>query len=202
MVPNAVDNQVITLPTFSEVLLSVINEATCADGSDHVHIPRAAYAGHLCAERLGDLHRERTHASPRTVNQDLLPQLNLPLVAKTLQCGECRHRYRSRLLKRHVIGFHDQCRLRSTCILSKGSTARAEHLVAWFELGYVPAHRFHLAGHINAESCVLWFAQPSQYANEVRRASEEPVNWIDGKPRELLSTPHRPRRSAFQSLHI
>ena len=37
-----------------------------------------------------------------------------------------------------------------------------EHLVAWFELGYVLANRFNLAGHINAESCDLWFAQPEQ----------------------------------------
>jgi len=29
-------------------------------------------------------------------------------------------------------------------------TAHAEHLVAWFELGYVPANGFDLAGHISA----------------------------------------------------
>src|SRR5712691_930405 len=114
MVPNAVENHVITLPTFGEILLGVIDDPICADGSDHVHIPRTAYAGHICAEPLGDLHSERTHASRRTVNQDLLPRLNLSLVAKTLQCGECRHRCRSRLLKRHVIWLRDQCRLGST----------------------------------------------------------------------------------------
>ena|SRR5438552_2195312 len=65
-------------------------------------------------------------------------------------------------------------------MLGKRPTARAEHLVACFELGYVPADHFYLAGYINAESCVPWFAQPSQYANDVRRASEETVNWIDG----------------------
>src|ERR1019366_4863023 len=98
MVPNTVENEVVTLPALSEIFLGVINDPICAEGSDHVHIPRTAYAGHICAERLGDLHRERTHASGRTVNQDPLPRLDLSLVAETLQCGECRDRHRSRLL--------------------------------------------------------------------------------------------------------
>src|SRR5437879_12832228 len=106
MVPNAVENHILTLPTFGEILLGVIllcvillcvillcvillcvillcviNDVICADGSHHLHISRAAYAGHIRAERLGDLHRERTHASRRTVNQDLVLPLNLSLVA-------------------------------------------------------------------------------------------------------------------------
>ena|SRR5205085_1727360 len=81
MVPNAVENQIITLPRFGEILLGVINDVICADGSDHVHIPRTAYAGDFCAERFGNLHSERTHASRRTVDQDLLSRLNLSLVA-------------------------------------------------------------------------------------------------------------------------
>src|SRR5216683_7734087 len=127
MVSNAVENQVVTLPTFGEILSSVINDVIRADGSDHVHIPRTAYASNIRPEPLGDLHSERTHTSRRTVNQDLLARLNLSLVAKTLQCGECRHRCRSRLLKRHVIWLDDQCGLGSTCILGKGPAARAEH---------------------------------------------------------------------------
>jgi hypothetical protein len=59
--------------------------------------------------------------------------------------------------------------------------ARAEHFVAWLELSYVPSNRFHLAGHINAESCILWFAQAGPCAKEVRRASHRvPVKRIDG----------------------
>src|ERR1700693_6270379 len=105
MIPYRVEKQVVTLPAPGEILLSVVNDPICADGSDHVHIPRTAYAGHICAERLGDLHSERTHASRCTVNQDPLPRLNLSFVAKTLQWGACRHRYSGRLLKRHVIGL-------------------------------------------------------------------------------------------------
>src|SRR5712692_6651939 len=114
MVPNAVEKQVVTLPTLVEILLGVVNDVSCADGSDHLYVPRTAYAGDCCAERFGDLHRERPHASRRTVHQPLLSPLTPYLVAqsaypKTLQGGACRHRRSSRLLKRHVIRLHDQC---------------------------------------------------------------------------------------------
>src|SRR5437773_4391436 len=103
-----VENEVVTLRAFGEILLGVINDAIGADGAHHLHFPRTAYAGHICAEELGDLYSERAHASPGSVDQDLLPRPNLSLVAKALQCREPRHRYRSRLLKRHVIGLRDQ----------------------------------------------------------------------------------------------
>ena len=109
MVSNAVENQVVALRTFGEILLGVIDDPICADGSDHVHISRAANAGHICAERLGDLDGERAHASRRAIDQDLLPGLDLSLVAKTLQCGECRDGYGGRLLKCDVAWFDDQC---------------------------------------------------------------------------------------------
>jgi hypothetical protein len=149
MIPYGVENQVVTLPAPGEILLGVINDPICADGSNHVHIPCTAYAGHIRAERLGDLHSERTHASRCTIDQDLLPGQNPSLIAKTLQGGDCRNRCRSGLLTR-------------TRILGKCPTARAEHRVPWFELGYVPTHRFNLASHIDAELFDLWFAQPEQ----------------------------------------
>src|SRR5713226_5030429 len=148
MIRHEVENQIVMFSTFREILSGVVNDVICADGSDHFNVPRTANARNFSAERLGDLHSERTHASRRTVDQDLLARLNLPLVAKTLQGGESRHGYGSRLLKRHVIRLHDQCRLGSTGILGKGPTAPAEHRVARLELRYVPADRVNLAGHI------------------------------------------------------
>jgi hypothetical protein len=38
--------------------------------------------------------------------------------------------------------------------------ARAKDLVAWVELGYVPANGFDLAGHIRPESRILWLCSP------------------------------------------
>jgi hypothetical protein len=46
------------------------------------------YAGHIRPERPGDLHSVRTHATRRTVNQNLPHRLNSSLVAQTLQRSE------------------------------------------------------------------------------------------------------------------
>src|SRR6266851_4085053 len=106
MIRHEVENQVVVLSTCREILSGVINDTIRSDGSDHFNVPRTANARNFSAERLGDLHSERTHASRCTIDQDLLPRLNLSLVAKTLQGGKSRYRDRSRLRKRHVIGLH------------------------------------------------------------------------------------------------
>src|SRR5438552_9313596 len=155
MIRHEVENQVVVLSTFREVLSGVINDVICADGSDHFNVPRTANAGNFSAERLGDLHSERTHASSRTVDQDLLPRLNLSLVAKTLQGGECCYGYSSRLLKRCVIRLHDQFGLGSTGILRKGPTAPAEHRVARLEMRYVATDCFYVTCNITPGPIVL-----------------------------------------------
>src|SRR5215467_393396 len=181
MVRKAIENQVVTFLALREILLCIINHLIRADGPDHFPIPRAAHASHIRAERLGDLHSERTHASRRTINQDLLPRLNVSLVPKTLQCGESRDRHGSRLLKRQVCRFDGQSRLGSTNVLGEGPFTYTEHLVAWLELHYAPANCFHLAGHINAGSCEPWLAQSEQYANAVRLTFHQAcIQWIDG----------------------
>jgi hypothetical protein len=83
MVGIAVENQIVMLPTFCEILIGVINHLICANGADHFHVPRAGYPSHIRAERLGYLNSERAHTSACSVNQDFLSRLNVPLVAKT-----------------------------------------------------------------------------------------------------------------------
>src|SRR5271165_731235 len=107
MVPHAIEEQVVALCTFREILLRVIDDPICTDGPDHVEIPGAAYAGHIRAERLGNLHSECTYTSRSTVNQDLLTCLDVSLIAKTLQCGIGGHGYGSCLLKCHVSWLYD-----------------------------------------------------------------------------------------------
>ena len=77
---------------FGEILLRVVDDSIRADGANHLHISRAANAGHICAEGFGDLHCEGAHTSGGAVDQDLLAGLYLSLVAKALQCGEGRDR--------------------------------------------------------------------------------------------------------------
>src|SRR5215831_15317637 len=107
MIRDEVEDQVVTFSALGEVLLCVINDSICTNGSNHIQIAGTAYARDMCTERLGDLHGERTHASCGTVYQNLLPWLNVPLIAKTLQCSERRYRNRSGLLKRDVLGLDD-----------------------------------------------------------------------------------------------
>jgi len=83
------------------------------------------------------------------------------------------------LLKSYLIGLHDQSRRGSTRKLGKGRSARSEHLVAWFELGYVPADRFDLAGYVHAQPSAPWFAQPGHQAKRERASHEVPVNRIE-----------------------
>src|SRR5215472_15498008 len=181
MVHKAIENQVVTLPALREILLRIINHLIRAHGPDHFHIPRAAHASHIRAQRLGDLHCEGTHASGRTIDQDLLPRLNVSLVPKTLQCRECRDRRGSRLLKRQVLRLDGQSRLRSTHVLGEGTFTYTEHFVAWLELRYLPANCFHLSGHINAGSFEPWLAQAEQYAKAVWHTFHQAcIQWIDG----------------------
>src|SRR5258708_5783271 len=179
MVRHEVENYVVLFSIARKILSSVINDVICADGADHFHIPRTANAGNLSAKRFGDLYSERTHASGGAIDQDLLARLNLSLVAKTLQGGESRHRRRARLLKRHVMRLHRQCRLAGARILCKRPRARAEHLVARLELRNVPADSFDLARYITPWSCDFLFGYRGQHTTEKRVSEQVVVKWID-----------------------
>src|SRR6266480_1822214 len=181
MVRNVVQNHVVTLVTFGEILFRVIDDMICAKRSDHVYNPRAAYAGHICAERLRDLHRERAYTSRRPVNQGLLPRLNLSLVAKSLQCRDAGDIDRSCLLEGQVNRLpRDGSTLANTHILSKGPISPAKYLIARFELCDVLADRLNCPRVIDAQSCVLWFSQAHpHWTHDVGRAfNEVPVERI------------------------
>src|SRR5439155_5015383 len=137
----------------------VINDLIGADRADHLDILRTAYASHLRAECLRDLHRERAHTARRAVDQDLLPGVNLPLVAKTLQRSECRHRYRRRLLERDVGRFQHDAISSRRHVLRECARSPAEDLVAWLELRHALADRLDGPSEIDAKPCLLRLAQ-------------------------------------------
>src|SRR5439155_23232493 len=91
MVPHVVEDEVVAFLPQGEVLPGVVDDMVSADRSDHVHVPRAAHACHLGTERFCDLHRERSEASRRTVDQDLLTWLDLRLVPTQLTAGGSGH---------------------------------------------------------------------------------------------------------------
>jgi hypothetical protein len=71
-----------------EVLAGVVNDLVGAEGADQLHLGRAGHPGDLCAERLGQLHGERSYPTGRPDDHDLLAWLQLPRVAEGLQGGE------------------------------------------------------------------------------------------------------------------
>ena len=86
--PRVVKDEVVPRPAPGEVLLGVVNDMVSADGPDKVHIPGAAHPGHFRAECLGYLHGEGANTSRRASDQHLLPRLDPPVIAKTLQGGD------------------------------------------------------------------------------------------------------------------
>src|SRR5258708_29207718 len=150
-------NQVIPLPIVGEIFSRVINDLVCTHRAHHVHISRAAYGSHFSPERFGNLHRKRTHTARRTMNQDLLPRLNLSCIAKTLQGRDCRYRDGCGLLEREIGRFQHQRIFTSTDVLGKTAPHVPEYLITWLKLLAVFAHRFNPTPYGNAEYGVFWF---------------------------------------------
>src|SRR5205807_7038158 len=138
------ENQVITLPISGEIFLCVINDMVCAKRSRRVHFPGAAHRSDFSPERFGNLDRKRTNTTRRAIHQNLVARLDPPLITKALKGSECCHWQGCCVLKRTVGRLQRQFVFHSTHILGKGATARAEYLVSWFELCYVPANHFNL----------------------------------------------------------
>src|SRR6266542_6764933 len=181
MVWNVVENYVVTFRTFREILFRIIDDVICAERSNQIDIPCAAYAGHICTERFRDLHGERADASGRTVNQDLLPGLNFSFVAEGLQCRDSSYIDRSRFLKRQVRRFERNCSVCArTYVLGEGPGFPAEHFITWFELRDVFADGFNCSCKVNTQPRVLWFSQSNpHHAHDLGRAfNEMPVEWI------------------------
>src|SRR5437899_8243019 len=139
MVPHVVEDEVVAFLPLGEVLPGVVDDMVSADRSNHVHVPRTAHPGHLRAERLRDLHRERSEASGGTVDQDLLTWLDLPLIAKQLEGGGGGYPNGRGLLEREVRRFCHEVIGRGAHVRGKGARAPAEHLIAWLQLRHAIA---------------------------------------------------------------
>src|SRR2546427_284060 len=95
---------------------------------------RAAAAGDVGPDRLGDLPGERPPASRRADDQHLLPRLNPSHVAKTLERGAAGGGNGRRLLEVEVRRLGRNLVLPSCRVLGEGAAAGAEQLIARLEL--------------------------------------------------------------------
>src|SRR5437588_4898418 len=154
-------NQVISPPISGEIFLGVINDVVCTNRAHDVHISRAAYGSHFSPKRFGKLHRKRTDTSRRTMNQNLLPLLNVSFIAKALQGGESRLRDGCCFLKRYIGWFQHQCFFRNRYILGKTAKTRlgcvSEYLITCLKLCDVSANCFNPPRNVRTEYLVFWF---------------------------------------------
>src|ERR1700674_1456680 len=134
MVRHVVEDEVVALPASGEVLGCVVDDMVSADGPDHLLILCAAHAGHLSAERFGDLHGESPDAAGSAVDQDLLAWLDVALIAKKLEGGRCRHADGGGLLKSQVGGLGHEMFCCSARVLGKSAGTPTEHLIAGFQI--------------------------------------------------------------------
>ena len=78
-------DKVVSLSIVGEIFFCVINDLICPDRERHVQVSRTAYGSHFSPKGFGNLYCERANTTRRSVDENLLPRLNLPFVAQALQ---------------------------------------------------------------------------------------------------------------------
>src|SRR5437660_10069747 len=179
MVRHVVEDEVEAVPVSGEVFTCVIDDMVSADRPAHLHVPRAAHAGHFGAKRFGDLHGERTDAARGTVDQDLLTWLDLALVAKQLESSGCRYADGRGLLEREVGRLRNEMVRRSGRVLGEGARAPTEYLIAWPEAGHAIADRLDRSRYVRSRHTAFWL--PVGRTSGLRQACHnEPMTHIYG----------------------
>jgi putative ABC transport system ATP-binding protein len=86
-----VEDHLEALAAAGEVLAGVVDHVIRTKGADKLDVARAAHAGHLGTERLGDLHGEGADTARRAVDQHRIAGLHAADVAQALQGGDGPH---------------------------------------------------------------------------------------------------------------
>src|SRR5260370_37124282 len=111
--------QIILVSIFSEVFLGVINDMVCAKRAQQVQLAGVIHPSHLSPVEFGKLHCKRTGAATGTINQNLLPWLDLSFIANPLQGDHCRLRDGRYFLECHTGWFESQGFFTDADILGK-----------------------------------------------------------------------------------
>ena len=82
VIADVVEDEVVALRAFGEVVLGVVDDVIRAERAHELHIAGAADAGHLGAERLGDLHGVCADAAGGAVDEHLLPGGDVTVIAQ------------------------------------------------------------------------------------------------------------------------
>src|SRR5207249_2802103 len=180
MITDQIVDHVITLIGPGKIFLGVIDHVINSDRADKIDIARAANAGHFCAERFRDLHRESANASGRAVDQNFLSGLNVPLVPETLQRCDSGDSDRAGWLERNVDRFqHDRAIRLDANVIRHRSVLRSENFFARFEVHYIFSNCLYDTGEISSESGVLGLAHPGHWTHRPRASDQVSIDRID-----------------------
>src|SRR5262245_45834006 len=147
----------------------------------------AAHRRDVGPEHFGKLYGKCPNATRGAVNQDPLSGLNPPLVAKSPERGECRHRDRRYRRESHRGRFRHYGIFTSARIFGKRATPPPKDLVTDLELRDAATDRCYPARQVHAKSWVFRFAQPVAAGADQKRtpAHEMPVKRIDRRRMNL-----------------
>ena len=177
-VPDRVDHEVVAPVRPGEVLRGVVDHVIGSDRPNQFYVARAADAGHLGgAERLRDLHGERTDTSGRAVDQYTLPRLEAAEITQALKGREAGHRHGRGFLERHAGGFQRQGLLRDDHVLgARPRSLGPIDLVAGAEPRHALAHGLDHSGDIGTQdgrAARFADAHPHHRAEEQRFTAQE-----------------------------
>ena len=141
-VPADVEYEVVATVAVPDVADGVVDDVIGADGSYEAGLRRAAHAGDLRAEGLGDLHRERTDAARGADDEHMLACLDIAPVAQRLQRGQARHRDGGRLLVRQVRRHPGQLVRTGRGVFGERTPTDAEYRIAWCQTRHVSTDDF------------------------------------------------------------
>src|SRR5206468_104586 len=96
------EDDVVAFARLGEIVARVVDDVLGADRPDKVHLARAANAGDVASEGLGDLHDERPTAPRRTDDEHRLSLLNLADLSDGLERGRAGDGNSRRLLEGEV----------------------------------------------------------------------------------------------------
>jgi hypothetical protein len=148
------------LPISGKIFFGVVNDMVCAKGMHHRNIPRTAHASYFSPERFGNLHCKATDTSGGTIDQYILPCLNLPCVSKSSKGDHSGLNHRRRFFERSIDRFQGYCFFWNTHVLGKGAIAAPSqipvYLIIWLKLLDVSTHRFNMPRYVIPRSLTFW----------------------------------------------
>src|SRR5579875_2085616 len=121
MVPNAVQDHVVTGGVAGEVPLGVVDYGSGTQRRNQLKVSCAAYSGDLRSEGSRDLNGKRTYAAGRPIDEHLLPGPDLRSVPQRLQGCQTRAGHGRRLLEGQGLRFAGKGSAGSTRELRKGA---------------------------------------------------------------------------------